>query len=131
MSTPTQMRAVAVAQRGMSCAMGLKNIAIMKQMPVTSEVKPVLPPAATPEEDSTNVVTVEVPAMEPVQVAIASASIIFSILMGVPFSSRRLPLEHAPYRVPMVSNISIMHSESAEVMSTTISVPTLFPSVPR
>ena len=58
--TPTQMRAVAVAQRGMSWAMGERNIATIKQRPVMSEVKPVLPPATTPEEDSTNVVTVEV-----------------------------------------------------------------------
>lgn len=96
MRTPTQMRAVAVAQRGMSWAMGERNMAIIKHMPVTSEVKPVLPPATTPDEDSTKVVTVEVPAMAPVQVAIASASIIFSMRMGVPSLSRRLPLEHAP-----------------------------------
>ena len=82
MRTPTQMRAVAVAQRGMSWAMGERNMAIIKHMPVTSEVKPVLPPATTPDEDSTKVVTVEVPAMAPVQVAIASASIIFSMRMG-------------------------------------------------
>ena len=74
MRTPTQMRAVAVAQRGMSWAMGERNMAIIKHMPVTSEVKPVLPPATTPDEDSTNVVTVEVPAMAPVQVAIAYLS---------------------------------------------------------
>ena len=96
MRTPTQMRAVAVAQRGMSWAMGERNMAIIKHMLVTSEVKPVLPPATTPDEDSTKVVTVEVPAMAPVQVAIASASIIFSMRMGVPSLSRRLPLEHAP-----------------------------------
>ena len=46
---------------------------------VTSEENPVLPPAATPEEDSTNVVTVEVPKTAPVQVAIASASIALSM----------------------------------------------------
>ena len=122
-STPTQIRAVAVALLGMSWAMGLRNIASTKHIPVTKEVKPVLPPATTPEEDSTNVVTVEVPAIAPVQVAIASASIIFSIRIGVPSLSSRLPLEHAPYRVPMVSNISIIHKDSAEVISTTASEP--------
>ena len=71
--------------------MGDKNIAIMKQSAVTKEVKPVLPPAATPEEDSTKVVTVEVPASAPTQVPIASASIILFILMGTPSLSRRLP----------------------------------------
>ena len=39
----------------------------------TTAVKPVRPPAATPEEDSTNVVTVEVPRTAPAVVATASA----------------------------------------------------------
>ena len=60
-------------------------------------------------------VTVEVPATAPTHVATASESIILFIRIGVPFSSRRLPFAHAPYKVPIVSNISIMHSESEVV----------------
>ena len=37
------------------------------------EVSPVLPPSATPEEDSTNVVTVLVPSIAPVAVVVAAA----------------------------------------------------------
>ena len=95
-STPTQISAVAVALLGMSWAIGLRNMATIKHTPVMKEVKPVLPPATTPAEDSTKVVTVEVPAIAPVQVAIASESIIFSMRIGVPSLSSRLPLEQAP-----------------------------------
>ena len=58
-STPTQIRAVAVALLGMSWAMGLRNMATIKHTPVMKEVKPVLPPATTPEEDSTGAYGVE------------------------------------------------------------------------
>ena len=102
----------------------------MKQIAVTKAVKPVFPPAATPDEDSTKVVTVEVPPMEPTQVAIASASMDLFMFKGVPFSSKRLPLEQAPYKVPIVSNISIMQRESAEVMRTITRLPVVLP-LPR
>ena len=46
------------------------------KLAVVKAVKPVLPPAATPEPDSTKVVTVDVPNKAPVQVAIESDFII-------------------------------------------------------
>ena len=42
-------------------------------MPTTTEVRPVRPPSEMPVEDSTKVVTVEVPRQAPTQVAHASA----------------------------------------------------------
>ena len=73
-STPTYIRAPAVAQFGISAAIGLRNIATKNRTATTKEVNPVLPPSATPAEDSTKVVTVEVPSIAPVQVAIESHS---------------------------------------------------------
>ena len=108
--------------------MGDRNIATIKQRPVISAVKPVLPPAATPAEDSTNVVTVEVPNIAPVVVATASASMHLFMLRGLPFLSKSPPLEQAPYSVPRVSNISSIHSESAEVIISRTREPTELPA---
>ena len=82
---------------------------------VTIEDRPVRPPSATPEEDSTNVVTVDVPQIAPVVVAIASASIALSMFGTSPSLVSMLPRAQAPYSVPMVSNISTMQNASAVV----------------
>ena len=58
---PTMMSAGAVAKEGIAVKIGAKNMEIRKRIAVTSAVRPVLPPAATPEADSTKVVVVEVP----------------------------------------------------------------------
>ena len=114
------MSAPAVAQEGISAAMGLKNIAIMKRTPTTKAVRPVLPPSATPAEDSTKVVTVEVPQMAPVQVAMESQRRAFWMFLTSPVSSSRplsLPADwQVPISVPMVSNISTI----AKAMSVAI-----------
>ena len=86
-NTPTKIRAGAVAAEGMIEAIGLKNNAIKKQAEVITLVNPVLPPAATPDADSTNVVHVEVPRTAPAQVPIESQSIALSTSIGSPFSS--------------------------------------------
>ena len=52
-NTPTQINAADVALDGIICAIGLKNIATKKHKPLTNAAKPVLPPAATPEDAST------------------------------------------------------------------------------
>ena len=44
---------------------GEKGMASKKQLPVTSEAKPVLAPSATPAVDSAKVLTVETPSTEP------------------------------------------------------------------
>ena len=54
---------------GINAAIGLKNIATKNKHPVVNDDKPVLPPSATPDDDSTNVVTVDVPHTAPTQVA--------------------------------------------------------------
>ena len=45
----------------MTAAMGARNMQARNRMPAVSAVRPVRPPASTPEADSMNVVTVEVP----------------------------------------------------------------------
>ena len=62
----------AVANDGIAVKSGANNVEIRNKNPETTAVKPVRPPAATPEEDSTNVVTVEVPRTAPAVVATAS-----------------------------------------------------------
>lgn len=69
---PTKMSEAAVAQLGMSAAMGARNIAMKNIAAVKTEERPVLPPSAMPAEDSTKVVTVEVPQTAPKHVAAAS-----------------------------------------------------------
>ena len=101
-----------MAQEGISAATGAKNIAIKNITAQDTDVSPVRPPSATPAEDSTNVVTVEVPQTAPAQVAMASASIAFSMRGTLPSSSSRPPTEQAPNSVPSVSNISTIQNAS-------------------
>ena len=75
-NTPTYTNAAEQAALGMNANKGIKKIARINKIAVDQAVKPVLPPAAIPEPDSTNVVTVEVPKTAPAQVAIESDSII-------------------------------------------------------
>ena len=53
--TPTMIKAGAVTVVGITVNNGLKNIAIKNQNPTKTAVKPVLPPIAIPELDSTTV----------------------------------------------------------------------------
>ena len=53
---PTTISAGAVAKDGIAVKIGAKNIDSAKRTAAVIEVRPVLPPAATPAEDSTNVV---------------------------------------------------------------------------
>ena len=54
--------------------MGAMNMQARKSTAVVRAVRPVRPPASTPEPDSIKVVTVEVPVQAPATVPIASAS---------------------------------------------------------
>ena len=58
-----------------------------KHAAVTRDVSPVRPPADTPVADSTKVVQVDVPIKAPHTVAVESAIMHLSRLMGSPFSS--------------------------------------------
>ena len=66
------MSAGAVAKEGIAVNKGENSVANKNNTPVVSAVRPVRPPTATPAEDSTNVVTVDVPSTAPADVAIAS-----------------------------------------------------------
>lgn len=50
---PTITRAGAVAKDGIAMKIGAKNIEIKNRIAVMTALNPVLPPAATPAEDST------------------------------------------------------------------------------
>src|SRR5699024_6676331 len=72
--TPTIINAGAVTSDVITANSGEKNKANKKNPAVTTEAKPVLPPTATPEEDSTKDVVVDVPTTEPTTVAAESAN---------------------------------------------------------
>ena len=64
-NAPTIISAGAVTSGVITDKMGEKNKAMEKQMAITIDVNPVLPPTATPAEDSTNDAVVEVPNIAP------------------------------------------------------------------
>ncbi len=73
-------------------------------------VRPVRPPASTPDADSTNVVTVDVPVTAPTTVATES-EIKASFMFGIFPSLSTIPARDAvPTSVPMVSNISMIQN---------------------
>lgn len=117
MNIPTTIRAGAVAAEGTNRNSGLKNSEIRKKHPVITDVSPVRPPAATPADDSTNVVTVDVPSNDPNVVPIASDKSAFPALGKFPFSSREFVLEATPASVPTVSNISTNRNVNIEIIS--------------
>ena len=62
---PTITSAGAVANDGIAVNNGANSVDSRNRPPVTNAVRPVLPPAATPEADSINVVVVDVPSTAP------------------------------------------------------------------
>ena len=109
---PTTISAGAVAKDGIAVKIGAKNIDSANSTAAVTEVRPVLPPAATPAEDSTNVVVVEVPRTAPAVVATASARSAGFICGSLPYSSRISAFEHTPIRVPKVSKRSTNRKEN-------------------
>ena len=103
---PTKIRAGAVAADGIKRNKGVKNKANKKRMAVTTEDKPVRPPAATPAELSTKLVTVEVPKAAPATVPIASAKKACFTLGMFPSLSVNFAWVATPTSVPTVSKIS-------------------------
>src|SRR5574344_980296 len=103
-----------------------KNALNMKQIEVTTEVRPVLPPAPIPAADSTYVVVFDVPNIAPIDVAVASANNALSIFDEKPglfskafvSSSENIPvLIPVPIKVPIVSNVSDI--ENANIVIST------------
>ena len=68
----------------------------------------------------------EVPHTAPHTVAMASESMARSMLGTSPFSVSRFPRAQAPYRVPMVSNMSTRQKARAVVMTISTSSVTLW-----
>ena len=121
---PTITSAGAVANEGIAVNTGAKNIESKNKIAVVIEVSPVLPPAATPEDDSTNVVVVEVPRTAPAVVATASAIRASLISGSLPSLSSISPFIQTPIRVPSVSKRSTKRKEKI----TTIKLKILMPS---
>ena len=103
---PTTINAGAVANEGTVKNNGDKNNDRRNKTPTVTDVKPVLPPSVIPEEDSTNVVIVDVPKQAPTVVPTASANNTPLILGSLPSSSSIFALEAHPITVPNVSKIS-------------------------
>ena len=103
---PTKISAGAVANPGIAVKIGAKKMATRNNRPVTMDARPVLAPAPTPAELSTNVVVVEVPSTAPAEVAMASASSACLIFGSFSSLSSMSALVATPTSVPMVSNMS-------------------------
>ena len=119
---PTTISAGAVANEGIATNIGAKSIEAKNSTAVVIAVRPVLPPAATPAEDSTNVVVVEVPNTAPPVVAIASASRAGFIAGSLPSLSSIFAFVLTPMSVPSVSNRSTNRKENITTMK--LNIPT-------
>ncbi len=95
-----------VAKPGTARKIGAKRIERAKRAAAVTAVRPVLPPAATPEADSTKVVVVEVPKTAPTEVATASAQSAPEMRGRRPSLSRKPPFSETPMSVPSVSKRS-------------------------
>ena len=116
---PTMIRAGAVANDGMARKIGDRNRDSPKKIAATTDVRPVLPPSATPDALSTNVVVVDVPNTAPREVPMASDSSAPLIFGSFPSLSSMSALDATPIRVPSVSNIST--NRNANMMVTKFS----------
>ena len=122
-----------MAHPGIEMNIGEKNIDIRNRNPVVMAVHPVLPPAITPVELSTYVVTVETPSAAPAVVAIASAIKARPTFGTFPFSSSISAFEHTPTNVPTVSkkstnrNVQTMTNKFPNILKSVNSLKSNFP----
>ena len=101
----------AVAKDGMAIKSVRGTSESRKSTDVVKAVRPVLPPAATPAEDSTKVVVVEVPRTAPAEVATASAISAGFIAGSLPSLSSIFAFVLTPIIVPSVSKRSTKRNE--------------------
>ena len=120
MNTPTRIKAGAVAALGIDPKSGSRKRERRKRMATTKAVKPVRPPSTTPAEDSTNVVTVEVPNTAPTVVPTESAKRASLTLGIVPSGLIMSALVAHPIRVPTVSNISTKRKVNMMITKSTV-----------
>lgn len=109
----------AVANDGIVTNKGEKITATKNNNPVTTAVRPVRPPSATPADDSTNVVVVDVPRIAPADVAIASDKSAGLIFGNLPSSSSIPAFVLTPMIVPNVSNKSTKRNANTTMMKLT------------
>lgn len=119
---PTIISAGAVANEGMAIKMGARNIDSRNSTAVVRAVRPVLPPAATPAEDSTKVVVVDVPSTAPADVATASAISAGLMAGSLPSLSSIFAFVLTPMIVPRVSKRSTKRNEKITAMK--LNIPT-------
>ena len=117
---PTIISAGAVANDGIVINKGEKITATKNNTPVITAVRPVRPPSATPADDSTNVVVVDVPSMAPADVAIASDKSAGLMFGNFPFSSSIPAFVLTPMIVPNVSNKSTKRNANTTIIKFTI-----------
>ena len=106
MKSPTITRAADVACAGTIEKIGNKNSDNKKKKAHDKDVSPVLPPSATPDADSTKVVTVDVPRRAPTTVPIASDKRARPTPGRFPSLSIKSAFVATPVKVPTVSNKS-------------------------
>ena len=104
------------ANDGIVTNKGEKITATKNNNPVTTAVRPVRPPSATPADDSTNVVVVDVPRIAPADVAIASDKSAGLIFGNLPSSSSIPAFVLTPMIVPNVSNKSTKRNANTTMM---------------
>ncbi|SCI93347.1 Uncharacterised protein [uncultured Butyricicoccus sp.] len=120
------MSAGAVANEGIAVKIGANRVDTRNRPAVTRAVRPVRPPTATPEADSTNVVVVEVPSTAPAEVAIASDSRAGLMRGSLPSLSSISALVATPISVPRVSKISTNRNE--KITTIKLMMPTVLKS---
>ena len=108
---PTNTRAGAVANDGIAVNTGASSVDSKNSIPVVTAVRPVRPPAPTPDADSTNVVVVLVPRTAPAVVAIASERRAGRMPGSFPSLSSISAFVATPISVPRVSKISTNRNE--------------------
>ena len=119
MNTPTRSRRCSRCTGDRSKS-GSRKRERRKRTATTKAVKPVRPPSTTPAEDSTNVVTVEVPNTAPTVVPTESAKRASLTLGIVPSGLIMSALVAHPIRVPTVSNISTKRKVNMMITKSTV-----------
>ena len=119
---PTIIITGAVADEGIARKIGLKNRAMTKQMAMVSEVRPLRPPCATPDELSMKVQAADVPNMLAATVPTESARNIPLMRSTLPSLSANPPLIHTPRAEPVRENRSMKRKDSTTISISTVRI---------
>src|SRR5699024_5778483 len=119
--------AVIAGRSAITLTIGLKKIDKTNRLAIIIEVKPVRPPTATPEVDSTYALDGLVPNIEPTVVAVASASNAPLALGITPFFINPA-CSATPIIVPVVSKIVTSKNAITTVYNPFVNTPIIFKS---